>query len=145
MRSVLPLSPQSTENRMRVLVTAATLLTSAAYLPARAQDAPPDLAACLTAPLAAKVETCSQVIDTARYFGRRLAILYAARGDAHLKTGWFDGALEDLAEAIAIDPTFDDHYWKRAGVHESLADTARAIADYDAAIRIRPHAERYVA
>ncbi|ACZ90036.1 tetratricopeptide repeat protein [Streptosporangium roseum] len=65
-------------------------------------------------------------------------VLYANRGRLLAELGRTKEALEEYAEAIAVDPLFADHYLDRGNLLLRLGLTDEALADYEAAIRVSP-------
>ncbi len=77
--------------------------------------------------------------------GNRLrARLLYNRGYAYGKKGLTMKALEDLNQALELDPAFDRAYNNRGGILASLGKPARAVDDYTRAIKNNPeYAEAY--
>lgn len=75
---------------------------------------------------------------TAQIEKRPSAFDYVSRGAARCVLGDYEGAAEDCAAALRINPRLDYAYYHRAA---SLAKQGRfeeAIGDYDAALRLNP-------
>jgi len=69
------------------------------------------------------------------------AMAYANRGFAHLKQKNYDKAVSDLSQAILLDPGLADAYHDRgqAYVLKQPRDYAKAVADFEAVLRINPN------
>ncbi|MFO7168452.1 MAG: tetratricopeptide repeat protein [Chloroflexota bacterium] len=67
-----------------------------------------------------------------------VAAAYAARGDAHARTGNRTLALEDYTRAITIDPAHARAYLGRALVAFAQREYELAIADYDRYLALEP-------
>jgi tetratricopeptide (TPR) repeat protein/TolB-like protein len=65
---------------------------------------------------------------------------YAAfnRGGNYLNNGDYDRAINELTDAIRIDPNYAEAYSRRGYVYDYEEDYDRAIADYTQAIRLHP-------
>jgi len=66
------------------------------------------------------------------------ANFYLERGIASYRSGDFQGAIGNLAEAIRLNPNNAQSYHIRGNVWDELGVFERALADYDEAIRISP-------
>lgn len=66
------------------------------------------------------------------------AVDYATCGRIRQDQGDLDGALDDLNEAIHLDPTHACFYNDRGGVWQEKGWLNKAIADFDEAIRLDP-------
>jgi tetratricopeptide (TPR) repeat protein len=62
---------------------------------------------------------------------------YVVRGALALRTRQFDKAVADLGQAIRVDKTNAQAFQLRGQAYEGLGDAARAIADYEQALKLR--------
>lgn len=108
------------------------LLAAASASPSAAFAADREL--CLAGQDADTIAACTRAIDAGTAQGSDLARLYLSRGVAH--TDWFDltEALDDINQAIRLDPTSAAARDARGRVYRLNPD--RAILDYDAAIAL---------
>ena len=81
---------------------------------------------------------CDEVIASGEYVGIDLAWAYNNRGVARNFLGRFEAAIEDLNEAIRLDPAYAIAHNNRAWAYEGAGDYVKALADADAALRIDP-------
>jgi tetratricopeptide (TPR) repeat protein len=84
------------------------------------------------------IEACTRAIDSGRYSGRNLAILYSNRGTEWFDKDDLDRALQDHSQAIRIDRTYASAWLNRGNVYATKGQRARAIDEYDEAIRLDP-------
>ena len=68
-----------------------------------------------------------------------LPLAYELRASIRMSLGDEPGALEDLAVAIAIDPSDASAYAARALLHHQAERYQEAIADYDRSLELRPN------
>lgn len=61
-----------------------------------------------------------------------VAVYYANRSFAYLKTECFGYALTDASKAISIDKGYIKGYYRRAAAHMSLGKFKLALKDYEA-------------
>jgi len=66
------------------------------------------------------------------------AINYNNRGLMHFKNHQFVKAIDDLNQALAINPKLDSAYNNRANCYAAQGDLVTAISDYDEALDINP-------
>lgn len=60
-----------------------------------------------------------------------VAIYYANRSFAYLKTECFGYALTDASKAVELDKTYVKGYYRRAAAHMSLGKFKEALKDYE--------------
>jgi tetratricopeptide (TPR) repeat protein len=95
------------QNRMLVLrvLAAGPLIASALFAasPAAADDGD-TCADSLRSDVA--IDACTRAITSRQYAAQNPAALYTSRGIAYLATGQFDRAIQDIDEAMRLDPQF---------------------------------------
>ncbi len=79
------------------------------------------------------IETNTQAVET-----NAQAIEHYNRGLENQEQGQFDLAIEEYAQAIALDPQYADPYNNRGVAYASKGDLDQAIANYDRAIALDP-------
>ncbi len=84
------------------------------------------------------ISGCTAVIRSGQYSGRRLAIAYNNRGGAYNELGEYRRAIDDLNQALRLDPGDAVAYNNRGVAYGNLGDPARAIEDYGQALRSDP-------
>lgn len=67
-----------------------------------------------------------------------VAIYYANRSFANLKTECFGYALADASKAIELDNTYVKGYYRRAASYLSLGKFKEALKDYEYVTKMRP-------
>src|SRR5450755_915794 len=85
-----------------------------------------------------KIAACTAVIQSGRYSGKNLAIVFNNRANGYLKKGDDDRAIADYDQALKLDPNYALAYNNSGNAHFLKKNYDRAIADYDQAIRIDP-------
>jgi tetratricopeptide (TPR) repeat protein len=75
---------------------------------------------------------------TAQIEKRPSAFDYVSRGAARCVQGDYEGAAEDCAAALRINPRLDYAYYHRAAALAKQERFEEAIGDYDAALRLNP-------
>src|SRR5262245_36538973 len=63
---------------------------------------------------------------------------YFVRGTDRAHAGDLRGAIDDLSQALRLDPTLVDAYRERAVALATLDDLAGALTDFDQAARLAP-------
>jgi tetratricopeptide (TPR) repeat protein len=117
-------------------VGAIVAVTVFAFCSAAAAD---DKAACKTAAGEAAIEACSRAIDSKKYKGRNLSLLYTNRGIEHARKGDHDRAIADHDQAIKLDPKNAYAFNNRGTAYRAqIGAGERAIADFDQAIKLNP-------
>lgn len=102
------------------------------------EPAEDDSDACYKESSEAAIATCSRVITSGRYLGRKLAGLYEKRGLEFRKKGQFDRSLADYNEAIRIDPKYDSAFNRRCYLRAIIGQLQLALADCNVALRLSP-------
>jgi tetratricopeptide (TPR) repeat protein len=88
-----------------------------------------------------RIAGCTAVIQSGRFAGNELAIVFVNRGTAHRIKEDKERAIADYTEAIRLNPKNVDAFSNRAGAYRGSSGDralALAIADYDAVIRLDP-------
>lgn len=78
-----------------------------------------------------------------RKYTQNLAITYQQRAFSYANDQRFQDALNDLAEAIKINPREAHAYEQRAAIEMKMIDYDKAVADYGEAIKINPGEIKY--
>lgn len=88
--------------------------------------------------VAAAVAVCTQVINSGKYKGERLAGLYLTLSMIRelAPNANEDAVIDDLNHAIAITPQADNLYFARGHAYAGKKDYAHAVADYNKAISL---------
>ncbi len=130
----------------QVSVWAAAAFGAIAAAVSACSPAPPSMAACLNEDTAypARVAACTAAIHAGAK-GQTLADAYRQRGEAYTALGDGARAVQDLTQAIRLNPNDDAGYASRAAAREALGDHAGARDDESRALDIRPNAEAFVA
>nr|CAI5818521.1 unnamed protein product [Callosobruchus analis] len=68
-----------------------------------------------------------------------VAIYYANRSFAYLKTEYFGYALTDASKAVELDKTYIKGYYRRAAAYMSLGKFKEALKDYEYVTKVRPN------
>lgn len=68
-----------------------------------------------------------------------VAVYYANRSIAYLKTECFGYALTDASKAIELDKSYVKGYYRRAAAHMSLGKFKEALRDYEYVTKVRPN------
>src|SRR5882672_9868077 len=79
------------------------------------------------------IAACTRAINSGRWRGRDLAVLYFNRGVEYDAKGDLDRGIADYTEAIRLDPKYPKAYYNRGVAYEAKGDHDRAIADYSEA------------
>ncbi len=85
------------------------------------------------------IEACTAYIAENPQRTPSLARAYTWRGRAHEHLGELDRAIEDLSQAIDIEPS-TTAFTVRADTHSRKGDDERALADYESALSIKREA-----
>jgi len=82
------------------------------------------------------IPACTAVIQSHRQTPENLARAFFFRGRAQAANGQFDRAIDDLDQAIRLDPGFPDAFNFRGVAWVGKGQPERAIADFDKAIQL---------
>jgi tetratricopeptide (TPR) repeat protein len=120
-------------------LAAATLLVA---IPAVAAP-PDDRLICAKEDGDEAIAACTRAIESGKYKGRALSILYVNRGAEWSAKGQTDRAIADYNESIRLDPKHAMAFNNRGFNYTKKKDYDRAIQDFDQAIRIEPDTTRF--
>jgi tetratricopeptide (TPR) repeat protein len=84
------------------------------------------------------IAACNRAINSGKFTGKSLAIVYINRGAEWKAKKENDKALADYTIAINLDPSIPAIYNNRANIFRERGELDRAIADYSTAIRLDP-------
>jgi len=90
---------------------------------------------------ALRVRACTQAIESGTLGTQELANAYNLRGVAHVAMGESRQAIEDLTEAIRLNPQLARAYLNRGAAYFYTGQRQLALADLDEAIRLDPRAD----
>jgi tetratricopeptide (TPR) repeat protein len=82
---------------------------------------------------------CTAAIESGNFTGKALAIAYTRRGAAYFDDMQYDRAIQDLGEAIRLNPQDPDGFYNRALAYKNKSEYDRAIQDFDQVIRLNPN------
>jgi tetratricopeptide (TPR) repeat protein len=89
------------------------------------------------------IERLRKAAEMDRKYTQSLAIVYQQRAFSYANDQRFQDALNDLGEAIKINPRDARAYEQRAAIEMKINDYDRALADYEVAIKINPDEIKY--
>ncbi len=89
------------------------------------------------------IERFRKAAETDRKFTQNLAIVYQQRAFSYANDQRFQDAMNDLGEAIKINPRDARAYEQRAAIEMRINDYDKALADYGEAIKTNPGEIRY--
>jgi tetratricopeptide (TPR) repeat protein len=89
------------------------------------------------------IERFRKAAETDRKYTQNLAIAYQQRAFSYANDQRFQDALNDLSEAIKINPRDARAYEQHAAVEMRINDYDKALADYGEAIKTDPGEIRY--
>jgi len=81
---------------------------------------------------------CTALIQSRRWSGKDLALIFNNRGNAYNDKNDYDRAIADFSEAIRLDPKYAFPYDGRGKAYYGKNDLDHAIADFSQAIRLDP-------
>jgi tetratricopeptide (TPR) repeat protein len=84
------------------------------------------------------IAACNRAINSGKFKGNALAIVYINRGAEWKAKKENDKALADYTKAINLDSSIPAIYNNRANIYRERGELDRAIADYTTAIRLDP-------
>jgi tetratricopeptide (TPR) repeat protein len=85
----------------------------------------------------ASVAACTALIQGGQETDEGLAIAHNNRANAYINKGDNDRAIQDLDEAVRIDPNYATAYYNRGIAYNNKDQHERAIQDFDQAIRLK--------
>src|SRR5437016_668623 len=121
---------------IRALIFLSVLLAAGAASAAQSDDF--GICASDTAAPDESIAACVRALNSGRYKGRNLALIYYNRGVAYGQKGNSDRAIEDYLEAIRVDKTYPSAYTNLCNVWNDKGDTDRAMPYCNDAIRLNP-------
>src|SRR5229473_1201598 len=89
------------------------------------------------------IERFRKAAEMDRKYTQNVAIAYQQRAFSYANDQRFQDALNDLNEAININPRDARAYEQRAAIEMKINDYDRALADYEMAIKANPGEIRY--
>ena len=89
------------------------------------------------------IERFRKAAEMDRKFTQNLAVAYQQRSFSYANDQRFQDALNDLSEAIKINPRDARAYEQRAAIEMRINDYDKALADYGEAIKANPGEIRY--
>ena len=116
---------------------AALTFTSTVWL-AATPAAAGDYETCAKASGDQAIAACTRAIDSGRYSGRQLVVLFTNRC-VELNDTQSDKAIADCSQAIRLDPDGAAAFSGRAGAYRAKGQYDRAIEDMNQAIRLSPN------
>jgi tetratricopeptide (TPR) repeat protein len=135
-------------NLARVTALAASLLMLCAPCPAHATGADPatdpqvDPAPCIAATTVYDsgqiIAACGALIDNPKTSKPDRLKALVARGGVYQDRDMVDSAISDYDSALLLDPTLADIFNRRGQVWRKKGDRPRALADFGAAIKLKP-------
>ena len=81
---------------------------------------------------------CTALIQSGRWSGNDLALIFNNRGNAYSDKNDYDRAIADFSQAIRLDPKYAFPYDGRGKAYYGKNDLNRAFADFSQAIRLDP-------
>jgi lipoprotein NlpI len=84
------------------------------------------------------ISRCTAMIQSGHETQQNLAVAFSDRGIAYARKGQYDRAIEDLDQAIRLNPNYAAAFNNRGSAYSAKGDLDRAIADYREAIRLDP-------
>lgn len=109
-------------------------LLAAVPFAANAQSGDLNAKACNNKSGVEAIADCTAVIESLRYSGAMLAVVFNNRGRAYNNQKDYARAIADFDEAIRLDPQFAQAFVRRGGAYYFKKDYAHGIADFDEAI-----------
>ena len=85
------------------------------------------------------ISACSRAINSGRFRGHDLAVVYYNRCVEYHNKNDDTQAISDCSQAIRLDPKYADAYNNRGNYYKARGETDRAISDYNEAIRLKPN------
>ena len=89
-------------------------------------------------PVDLQIEACSALIKSGAVKPHGLAVAHNNRGNAHIKKGNYDSAIQDFEESLKINPSYAKALNNRGAAYQKKGEYDRSIADFDQAIKLDP-------
>jgi tetratricopeptide (TPR) repeat protein len=86
-----------------------------------------------------QITGCTAAIESGRFTGKGLATAFIRRGAGYFDEMEYDRAIQDMGEAIRLDPQNPDAFYNRALAYKNKSQYDRAIQDFDQAIKLDPN------
>lgn len=116
-------------------IAAAAMLISTFASSAAFAQRPQDVARCegkeRPASSEARVRGCTALIQSGVFSAMKLARTFVNRADAYNERGDLDHAIQDLGEAIRLNPLDERSLYTRGNLYLQQGDFDRALQDYD--------------
>ena len=90
----------------------------------------------------AKITGCTALIEADQDTTKNRSIIYGNRGTAYYNKGDYDRAIQDIDQAILLNPNEPSFYDTRGVAYKKKSDYDRAIQDFNEAIHLNPNFER---
>ena len=91
-------------------------------------------------------QTTLGILDYTVALAPNVPELYSDRGNAYVRTGDYDRAIDDLSKAITLNPGLDVAHYNRGVAYSGKGDGDQAIRDFTTALKVKPdYAEAYYA
>ncbi len=85
------------------------------------------------------IGACTAIIQSGQETSANLAIAFNNRGAAYNDKGEYDRAIQDLDQAIRLNPNYAMAFNNRGIAYDGKKEYDHAIRDYDQAIRLNPN------
>jgi len=119
-----------------------TCLLLGAAMAAVGQSRQESLNKCRSVDPDAKIAGCTALIQAGQDTTENLSVIYNNRGTAYDDKGDYDRAIQDLNEAIQLNPHAEIAYYGRGYAYKKKGNFDRAIQDFNEAIHLNPNFER---
>src|ERR1700721_2940301 len=86
-----------------------------------------------------QIAACTDAIKAGKGQGKDLASAFGNRGNAYFAKAQYDRAIQDLDQAIKLDPDYAAAFCNRGSAYFGKAQYDRAIQDLDQAIKLDPN------
>jgi len=82
---------------------------------------------------------CTALVQSGKYSGHNLAIVFGNRGLGYYNKGQYDQAIQDFDQSLKIDPNYEKSYMNRGNSYLNKQQYDRALRDYDQYVRLKPN------
>jgi Tetratricopeptide repeat len=130
-------APQRSRERVLLIISLRSTLFLVVDGPAGAA-APDDAQLRLQHSGGTAMAACSCAIESGKFTGRALADFYISRATIWQTQHQFNRCLEDLNQAMKLDPTWATPMFDRASIYLQQGQYDRAVEDFDPATKIEP-------